>query len=257
LLKLRRDEEGYGAHSNNMVNIKVLKNFELMSQKAVAEIVKVIKKKPKAVISIATGATPARTYELLALEYQKDPSIFGQIYIVKLDEWGGVPLSDLATCETEIREKIIKPLHISEDRYITFDNNAELMEKSLADYQRRIDEIGPIDICILGLGRNGHLGLNDPDESLELEAHVADHLSEQTLHHAMTLKTTGHITLGLTLGLRSIFEAKKVLFLVNGAHKKDIFAKFKEQKISTKNPASLLWLHRNVLCLCDKEADGL
>ena len=176
--------------------------------------------------------------------------------VVKLDEWGGVPLTDPATCETEIRAKIIGPLQVSEDRYITFDNAPDKEKSSLAEYQRKIDEAGGIDLCILGMGKNGHIGLNDPDDILEMEAHVANRLSEETLHHTMTEKTQGHIAYGETLGLRSIFEARKVLLLVNGAHKKEIFARFKERKITTQNPASLLWLHHKVVCLCDKEANG-
>lgn len=241
----------------NKFKIRVAKNYEMMSQKAAEEIIKALKKKQRTIISIATGATPKRTYELLAAERVKSPELFAQVYIVKLDEWGGVPLDDPATCETEINEKIIVPLNVSSDRYISFDNAPEKMEQSLAEYQAKIDALGGIDLCVLGLGRNGHIGLNDPAESLELEAHVAQNLSEQTLHHTMTEKSAGQISFGLTLGLRSIFEAKKVLFLVNGKHKQEIFDKFKEKKISTQNPASLLWLHRDVLCLCDKEADGV
>ena len=141
-------------------------------------------------------------------------------------------------------------------RYITFDNTPETMDKSLAEFQAKIDALGGIDLCILGLGKNGHIGLNDPNESLDLEAHVVRDLSEQTLHHTMTEKSKGKITFGLTLGIRSIFEAKKILFLVSGTHKREIFAKFKEKKISSLNPASLLWLHKRVICLCDKEANG-
>ena len=240
--------------STKSVKIKVCKDYEVMSRKAMEVIIKTLKKKPDAVISIATGASPARVYELLAQEYQKNPAVFARMRVVKLDEWGGVPLTDAATCETEIRAKIIVPLQISEDRYITFDNQPERAEASLAEYQCKIDEAGGIDICILGLGKNGHIGLNDPDLQLEMDAHIARHLSEGTLHHTMTKKTQGHITFGLTLGLRSIFEAKMVLLLVNGSHKKEIFAKFKERIITTENPASLLWLHRKVLCLCDRAA---
>jgi len=240
----------------NKMKIKVCKNYKVMSEKAAAEIVRLLKKKPQAVISIATGASPSWTYELLVAEYQNNPTLFAQVRFVKLDEWGGVPLDDPATCEMEIRAKLITPLQISSDRYITFDNTEANMEKSLAEYQAKIDALGGLDICILGLGKNGHIGLNDPADSLDLEAHVARNLSEQTLHHEMTQKSMGQITFGLTLGLRSIFEAKKVLFLVNGKSKQEIFAKFKEKKISTQNPASLLWLHRDVLCLCDKEANG-
>jgi len=240
----------------NKFKMKVAKDYEMMSQKAAEEIIKMLKKKQRTVISIATGATPSRTYELLAAERVKSPELFAQIYFVKLDEWGGVPLDDPATCETEINEKIIVPFNVPSDHYITFDNAPEKMEESLADFQAKIDALGGIDLCILGLGKNGHIGLNDPAESLELEAHVVRDLSEQTLHHPMTAKSAGQISFGLTLGLRGIFEAKKVLFLVSGKQKQEIFTKFKEKKISTLNPASLLWLHRDVLCLCDKDANG-
>ena len=100
---------------------------------------------------------------------------------------------------------------------------------------------------------NGHLGLNEPSESLQPLAHVAN-LSEQSRQHDMLQDTDGDISFGLTLGMADLLNSKTIILLVNGPHKKDIFASLLKADISTSLPASFLSLHPNVHCFCDREA---
>ncbi len=112
---------------------------------------------------------------------------------------------------------------------------------------------GPIDICILGLGMNGHLALNEPGEFLESHVHVAK-LSESSLTHAMIGDMKMKPSYGLTLGMADILQSVFVLIIISGVAKKKITADFLNGNITTQLPASFLWLHPNAVCLIDKEA---
>ena len=107
-----------------------------------------------------------------------------------------------------------------------------------------------IDCCILGLGKNGHLGLNEPADELSPDAHVIQ-LDELSKHHDM-LKGK-KVEQGITLGLSELLNAKKILMLISGSGKAEILQRLMSKKVSTKLPASFLWLHNDVACLINKE----
>ncbi|MEE1464554.1 MAG: 6-phosphogluconolactonase, partial [Clostridium sp.] len=122
------------------------------------------------------------------------------------------------------------------------------------DIQQELDKMDmflrehPIDVMILGLGMNGHLGLNEPADSLVLNAHFAE-LDEKTKTHDMV---KGYAPKGgLTIGLQGIFTAKQIIMLVCGERKEEAYQAFMSQRISTSTPASLLWLHPNCVTLVD------
>ena len=110
---------------------------------------------------------------------------------------------------------------------------------------------GPIDICILGLGANGHLALNEPAAQLEPQAHVAS-LSEESLQHPMIASLEQKPSYGLTLGMEEILSSRLIIMLVSGKGKKQIAELFLKGKVSTELPASFLWQHPNVECLVDR-----
>ena len=100
---------------------------------------------------------------------------------------------------------------------------------------------------------NGHIALNEPAPALHTNCHVA-HLSQKSLQHPMIAGDTEKPGYGLTLGMANIFQSRLIILLINGIKKREITQAFLEQKISTELPASLLWLHPNVICLIDGEA---
>ena len=114
-------------------------------------------------------------------------------------------------------------------------------------------EAGPVDLCILGLGRNGHLGLNEPAESFDPFCHVAT-LAELSRGHPMLTETTTPVRQGLTLGLGDILRARRVLLLVSGAPKREPLGLLAARQVTPALPASFLWLHGDAICLCDRDA---
>ena len=173
--------------------------------------------------------------------------------ILKLDEWGGVPMTDPQSCEVYLQENLIKPLGIEEENYISFQSDSEVPADECKRIQEYLEEQGPIDLCIVGIGLNGHVALNEPADVLQPHCHVQE-LSEKSLSHPMAVGMEVKPTYGLTLGMVDILNSKQLILLISGANKAEITKEFMTKKITTSLPASLLWLHPNALCLCDQDA---
>lgn len=235
------------------MKIRYCSNYDQMSQLAYESIISELKIRSRQFICIATGNSPEGTYNKLAITYKNQPDYFKEVSIVKLDEWGGLSANDTNSCETYIRHKILQPLHISDDRFISFKSNTDSPEKECERVQKEIDDNGPIDICILGLGKNGHIGFNEPSDSLSLNCHVAQ-LSNDSLQHQMTNAMYKKPGYGLTLGMANILQSKKIILLVTGPNKDKIISELLEEKITTHLPASFLWLHSNIECYIDSKS---
>jgi 6-phosphogluconolactonase/Glucosamine-6-phosphate isomerase/deaminase len=232
--------------------IEPVSSYEELSLRAKNYIVGNIKEKSNLLICTATGESPTGTYQLLAGEFQQNEALFSKINIIKLDEWGGIPMEQQGTCETYLQEHLIQPLQIHESRYISFNSNPHNPYEECAAIQEKLKQEGPIDLCILGLGSNGHLALNEPGDFLQPFCHKAE-LAPSSLNHSMTTEMERKPTYGLTLGMADIMNSKKILMLVSGKEKKKIIKEFLSKKITTSIPASFLWLHPNVICLIEKE----
>ena len=235
-----------------MLRPQVFPDHEAMSRYAADWLAECLREKPSSIVCLATGATPMRSYELLAQHGTAEPSLFDRMRLVKLDEWGGLPMSDSATCEQHLQSALVTPLGLS-DRYIAFDSQPRDPEAECARVARWLDANGPLDVCVLGLGLNGHLGFNEPAEFLQPHAHVAV-LSETSLTHAMLNGTTTRPTYGLTLGMADLLQSQRILVLVSGPRKRAPLEQLLAGCIATDFPASLLQLHRDVLLLCDMTA---
>lgn len=229
------------------------KNYEEMSLVAAELIVEDLSRKRDLLLCAAAGSTPTLTYKLLGEKKQTAPSLFEKMRVLKLDEWGGLPMDDPATCEVYLQNNLIKPLGISVDRYISFCSNSENPGRESEIIHQKLCEYGSIDFCVLGLGINGHLALNEPSKELRPFAHVVS-LSHASQKHPMLKKARIKPVYGLSLGLVEIFSAKKILLLVSGKNKYPAMRRLFTKKLSTHFPASLLWLHHNTVCLCDEDA---
>jgi galactosamine-6-phosphate isomerase len=189
---------------------------------------------------------------LLAEYGAAHPELYERMQVIKLDEWGGLAMDDPASCEQHLRRALIEPLGL-ENRYVSFDGQAADPQVECARVARWLAEHGPIDTCVLGLGINGHLGFNEPAAYLQPHAHVAQ-LSAASLAHVMVQQARSRPTNGLTLGMADILQARQVLLLVSGPTKRGPLRRLLSSQIGADFPASLLWLHPNVLLLCDSEA---
>lgn len=233
------------------MNIHYFADDHKMGAKAHDIILQALHEKPGLLLCAATGHSPLSAYQLLAESYNKKPALFTKLRILKLDEWGGVGMTDPQTCESFLQNYLLNPLKISKDRYFGFISNIDDPQAECARIQTILEEQGPIDLCVLGLGRNGHIAFNEPTETLNPNCHIAK-LSQDSMRHSMAQAMAKQPTYGLTLGMADIFNATQILLLVSGNNKKTALEKLLKSEITTHLPASLLWLHPNVDCLIDE-----
>jgi galactosamine-6-phosphate isomerase len=227
-------------------------NRESMSFAAAEQINLLVRDRPTAKLCLATGGTPERVYELV-VEMNKSGSqsnSFKCAQMIKLDEWGGLKEEHPATCEFYLRQRLLKPLQIQPHQWLSFRSDAANRSAECDRIQQTLDELGAIDLCILGLGVNGHLGFNEPATTLKADVHVAQ-LTLQTQKHPMVETMEHKPTYGFTLGMADIMKSKKIMFLVSGEHKREQLKRFLQPEIDTQFPASFLWLHPDVTLYSD------
>jgi len=233
------------------MNITYCPDYQSMSQLASSLVLSEIRKKKNLLFCAATGNSPAGLYQELANKSSKDQDFFKEVRIIKLDEWGGVPLDHPSTCENFLKRTLSTPLKIPTVNYISFSSDPIEPALECERIQSELDRHGPIDICVLGLGRNGHLGLNEPGQHLESHCHVAA-LSDKSLEHSMLQGTEIKPSYGLTLGMQDILASRLILFLVSGTNKALVLETLLQQKVSPTLPASYLWTHQNVECIINQ-----
>jgi galactosamine-6-phosphate isomerase len=235
------------------VRVQVAADHEQMSRRAAARIAAALRRRPALLLGVVTGATPTRTYEHLAALRAADPALFARVKILKLDEWMGLPPRHPASCESYIQRHLLGPLRIARSRYQGFRTRPKDARAEARRLARWLARRGPIDLCVLGLGRNGHLLMNEPAPALTPGPHVA-RLSPGTRRHSMLTGLRTPPRQGLTMGLADILGSKEVLLLVSGRPKRAALARALAGTVTTRCPASFLWLHPNVTVCCDRAA---
>ncbi len=235
------------------IEIEVAKTYGELSQKAADFICAELKNKPALLLCASAGGTPTGTYQALAARYSRQPRLFSQMHVLQIDEWGGLPEEHPATCQSDLRTKLINPLHITANRFTALHTAAADRQKECERVSNWLAANGPIDICLLGLGANGHIAMNEPAESLEPGVHVA-RLAKSSQKHGMLTDLAKKPSFGFSLGMRDILNSRMLLLLVSGAHKQGVLKKLLQPLVTTQLPASFVWLHARTVLICDREA---
>jgi len=199
-------------------------------------------------LCVPTGNSPLEVYRALARAYDTMPERFLGLNLVKLDEWAGLPKDHPASCEHYIRQELLDPLEIPADRYLGFDPNTPDPQGECARMESLLREDGPFDLCILGLGINGHVGLIEPSDFLDPFCQVSE-LSKETRAHKMLQGLDPKPRFGMTLGMRQVLASKKIILLVSGKGKETAYQELLKARVSPRLPISFLWLHPKVECL--------
>ena len=218
------------------------KNYEELSIKVSEMMAETVEANPEVNLCLATGSSPSLAYDLFVDHVRTRNTDVSTLRFTKLDEWCGIPMDHPSTCESFIRTKLLDPLKIPQDRYLSFDSMTTLFDEEGGRIHEALTN-RPIDLCILGLGKNGHLGLNEPSRILIPFAHVAM-LADQTKTHPMIEGVV--VNKGFTLGMQEILNSKRILLIVSGDGKQEIYRKLLNQEVDTELPASFLWLHDDV-----------
>lgn len=238
---------------NTPRTIHVASDYEGMSREAAEWVVRAIRRKKDALICLATGESPARVYALLCEQYRADPKLFAEVRFVKLDEWGGLAMTDPGSCEAYLQRAILRPMKIPRSRYFAWNSAPKDPAAECERVAGWLAENGPIDINILGIGKNGHLGLNEPAAALREEPHV-EQLAESSFKHTMLSVREGTVSYGLTLGMGDILRSRSIVMLASGASKAQPVQRMLSGAVTSRFPASLLALHPQLHVFCDEAA---
>lgn len=231
------------------------KDYKDMSRKAANIISAQVIMKPNCVLGLATGSTPIGTYDQLVEWYNKGDLDFSEVTTVNLDEYKGLPRTNDQSYYYFMHQHLFDRVNIDPERTNVPNGMEPDAEKECGRYEELIRSLGGVDLQLLGLGHNGHIGFNEPGEAFEKETHCVD-LTESTIEANKRFFASADDVpkQAYTMGIKTIMQAKKTLIVVNGENKADIVERAFFGPVTPEVPASILQLHNDVTLVGDEAA---
>ena len=237
------------------MKLYVCKNYDEMSEKAAQVVASVITLKPDCVLGLATGSTPVGMYSKLAELNRAGKLDFSQVKTYNLDEYYPIKPSNPQSYRYFMDKNLFDLINIDKANTHLLNGEVSDTEAECAAYDEAIKAAGGIDIQVLGIGNNGHIGFNEPDDKLVAATHKTA-LTESTISaNARFFNSSYEVPRhALTMGLEPIMKAKKIIMLVSGKGKHAALAEMLSGVITPSNPATVLQLHGDVTVVCDEDA---
>lgn len=231
------------------------KDYKDMSRKAANIISAQVIMKPNCVLGLATGSTPIGTYDQLVEWYNKGDLDFSEVTTVNLDEYKGLPRTNDQSYYYFMHQHLFDRVNVDPERTNVPNGMEPDAEKECGRYEELIRSLGGVDLQLLGLGHNGHIGFNEPGEAFEKETHCVD-LTESTIEANKRFFASADDVpkQAYTMGIKTIMQAKKILIVVNGENKADIVERAFFGPVTPEVPASILQLHNDVTLVGDEAA---
>jgi len=240
------------------MKIIITKNYEELSKVAANEMAEIIKSNPKAILGLATGGSPIGMYKELIRMNKEGEIDFSTITTVNLDEYIGLSGEHTQSYRYFMNENLFN--HINIDKKNTYVPNglAENIEEECKNYDAKIADLGGTDVQLLGIGNNGHIAFNEPNQELVAGTHLT-RLTEDTIKaNARFFDSIDEVPkTALTMGLGGIMKSKKIIVIASGEGKAEAVKAMVSGKISTNMPASMLQMHRDVVVIIDEAAAKL
>ena len=239
------------------MELKRFRNYQELSEFAASDIANSIKTKPSLVLCLASGETPKLTVDLLVKKIQEERIDHSRITFIGLDEWVGLPPSNTGSCHYFFQNKLIVPLQLTASQYFLFDALADDLKNECKKMDKFINEKNGIDIMLVGIGMNGHIGFNEPGASFSNLSHVIelDEITKSVGQKYFTEKM--ELDQGITIGFKHLLNAKKVFLMANGSKKAEVIKKTVDGPVTENFPASIMQQHENGVILVDDEAASL
>ena len=236
----------------------VTKNYDELSKVAAKEMADIIKNNPKAVLGLATGGSPIGMYKELIRMNKEGQVDFSQITTVNLDEYVGLSGEHNQSYRYFMNENLFNHININKENTFVPNGLAEDIEKECIDYDQKIAELGGTDVQLLGIGNNGHIAFNEPDNFLVAGTHLTG-LTQNTIEaNARFFDSIGEVPkTALTMGLGGIMKSRKIIVIASGAGKAEAVKEMLSGKIKTNMPASMLQMHKDVVLIVDEDAASL
>lgn len=237
------------------MKIYKVKDYEEMSRKAAAVIASQIIAKPDSVLGLATGSTPIGTYKNLVAAYNAGDLDFSQIKSANLDEYRGITKDNDQSYYYFMNHNLFQHVNIDPANTNIPDGTNSDADAECARYEKVIESLGGVDLQLLGLGHDGHIGFNEPCDHFDKTTHCVD-LTEMTIeaNKRFFASIDDVPRQAYTMGCGTIMRAKKILILVSGADKADILYQVVNGPVTPQVPASILQFHPDVILIADEAA---
>ncbi|MDD6326554.1 MAG: glucosamine-6-phosphate deaminase [Lachnospiraceae bacterium] len=238
------------------------KDYNDLSRKAANIISAQVIMKPNCVLGLATGSTPIGTYKQLVEWYNKGDLDFSEVTTVNLDEYKGLTRDNEQSYYYFMNENLFSKVNIDRNRTFLPDGTEPDSEVACGEYNRIIHSVGGVDLQLLGLGHNGHIGFNEPGIAFEKETHCVK-LTERTIKANMRFFVSENDVPkeAYTMGIKTIMSAHRILVVVSGEDKAEAVKNAFFGPVTPSVPGSILQLHNDVTVVADEAAlslcDGL
>lgn len=240
------------------MRIIIVENYNEMSIKAAEFVINQIHSKPDSVLGLAAGKTPLGMYRELLKAYDKGEVNFAKATFFSLDEYCNLPVDNHQSFNFFINANFISRVNVKPENTFIPNGMTRDIEEECRNYDRKIMEKGGIDLQVLGIGQNGHIGFNEPGSNIESGTHLVQ-LNQSTIDaNASHFNSREAVpTTAISMGIKTIMESKKIVLLASSEKKAEAIAKAIKGFISLDNPASILQTHPNVVFIIDEKAASL
>ena len=229
--------------------------YEEMSKNAAKLVASQIYLKPDCVLGLATGSTPIGTYEELVRLYKAGEIDFKDVVTFNLDEYYPISPENPQSYHYFMNQHLFSKVNIAPENIHILDGKTKHAEKECNAFDEQIENCGGIDLQILGIGRNGHIGFNEPDDALNTSTHITDLTSSTIEANARFFDSIESVPKqALTMGIATILKSRKIILLANGREKYEAVSQLLTEEIDTEVPATMLKVHPDVVLICDREA---
>lgn len=230
-------------------------NYKSMSRKAANIISAQVILQPRSILGLATGSTPLGIYRQLIEWYNKGDIDFAEIQTVNLDEYCNLSPENSQSYHYYMRTNFFDHINVKKENIHVPNGMAEDVDAECENYDKLISSLGGIDLQLLGLGNTGHIGFNEPNESFDKMTHRVALKQKTISDNSRFFSSIDEVPkFAVTMGIKAIMQARKILLVVNGAKKAEILEKVLFGPITPAIPASILQLHPNVTVIADADA---
>ncbi len=239
------------------VNIILANTYDEMSQLACNMVIEQINSKKDTVLGLATGSTPKGLYKHLVHKHQVEKIDFTNVVSFNLDEYCGLNPDDTNSYNYFMKHHLFDHINIKKENVHIPKGDSELLFSECHNYDMKLKNSGGIDLQILGIGRNGHIGFNEPSHCFESRTHVVELASSTLSDNQKLFEDQEKIPRrAITMGMHAILNSGKIILLACGKEKSDAVFNMVHGDISPAVPASLLMLHKDLTLILDHEASS-
>lgn len=240
------------------MKVIITKTYEEMCQKAARIIAAQVTLKPDSVLGLATGSTPLGIYGELVKKHQQGELDFSEACSVNLDEYVGLPADNEQSYRYFMNHNLFDHINIPKKYTYVPNGMAEDPQDECDDYELLIQQLGGVDLQLLGIGANGHIGFNEPSDSFAAETHLTA-LTESTIEaNSRFFEDKDSVPKqAITMGIGTIMQAKKILLVANGESKARAIYDTLFGPVTPQVPASILRFHQDVTVIVDETAFSL